>query len=87
MCPDLCVRCVQLAPNWQQELTEALDVLLQFSQPVLLLLVQELLDIAVHGGLIGETNPEQLPFRREGEREDRKWRKTAYPTTLNYNSC
>ena len=75
VCPDLCVRCVQLAPNWQQELTEALDVLLQFSQPVPLLLVQELLDTAVHGGLVEETKPEQLAFGREGERGGRGGRK------------
>ena len=62
VCPDLCVGCVQLAPNWQQELTEALDVLLQFNQSVPLLLVQELLDTAMHGGLVEETKPEQLAF-------------------------
>ena len=71
VCPDLCIWCVQLAPNWQQELTEALDVLLQFSQPVPLLLVQELLDTAVHGGLVEETKPEQLAFGREGGRGGR----------------
>ena len=64
----LCVGCVQLASNRLQQLTEALDVLLQLSELAPLLLVKELLDAAVHCGLMEEAKLEQLTLgRREGE--------------------
>ena len=70
----LCVRCIQFASNCLQELTETLNVLLELSQLCALLLVQELLDAAVHGGLVEQSKLEQLTFterkgqrRREGE--------------------
>ena len=64
----LCVGCVQLASNRLQQLTEALDVLLQLSELAPLLLVKELLDAAVHGGLMEEAKLEQLTLGgRDGE--------------------